>query len=146
RTLAHGSVRQPKLERPPTPEPDAVPEELTRVVSEPIVVAASPNEPAPRRAPSPSPAARLSPNVVTRANVHRANTVMMTPFETQRILEAANATQPVPLIGEPLDALADEPPLPPPSEPAEPGAIYARYLRGGRWVPIRIGALSLRGA
>jgi hypothetical protein len=24
--------------------------------------------------------------------------------------------------------------------------IYARYLRGGRWVPIRIGALSLRGA
>jgi hypothetical protein len=24
--------------------------------------------------------------------------------------------------------------------------IFARYLRGGRWVPIRIGALSLRGA
>ena len=24
--------------------------------------------------------------------------------------------------------------------------IYARYLRGGRWVPIRIGALSLKGA
>ncbi len=27
-----------------------------------------------------------------------------------------------------------------------PGIIYARYLRGGRWVPIRIGALSLKGA
>jgi hypothetical protein len=28
----------------------------------------------------------------------------------------------------------------------EPGVIYARYLRGGRWVPLRIGALSLKGA
>ena len=28
----------------------------------------------------------------------------------------------------------------------DPGMIYARYLRGGRWVPIRVGALSLRGA
>jgi hypothetical protein len=27
-----------------------------------------------------------------------------------------------------------------------PGMIYARYLRSGRWVPIRIGALSLKGA
>lgn len=27
-----------------------------------------------------------------------------------------------------------------------PGIIYARYLRSGRWVPIRIGSLSLRGA
>ena len=27
-----------------------------------------------------------------------------------------------------------------------PGIIYARYLRGGKWVPLRIGALSLKGA
>lgn len=27
-----------------------------------------------------------------------------------------------------------------------PGIIYARYLRSGRWVPIRIGSLSLKGA
>lgn len=26
------------------------------------------------------------------------------------------------------------------------GMIYARYLRGGRWVPVRVGALSLKGA
>lgn len=26
------------------------------------------------------------------------------------------------------------------------GVIYARYLRGGRWVPVRVGALSLKGA
>ena len=36
-------------------------------------------------------------------------------------------------------------PLPPP-EPREQNTIYARYLRGGRWVPVRIGALSLKGA
>ena len=27
-----------------------------------------------------------------------------------------------------------------------PTMIYARYLRGGRWVPVRVGALSLKGA
>ncbi|MCX5747273.1 MAG: PilZ domain-containing protein [Proteobacteria bacterium] len=32
-----------------------------------------------------------------------------------------------------------------PSSPV-PGVIYARYLRSGHWVPIRIGALSLKGA
>jgi len=30
--------------------------------------------------------------------------------------------------------------------PAMPNVIYARYLRSGRWVPVRIGALSLKGA
>jgi hypothetical protein len=160
RDLARGSVGQAKLDRPPS-EPNAVPEEQKRVVTEPIAIAApspppppAPSEPPlytpPRRAPSPSPS-RLSPNVVTRAGVHRANTVMMSPIETQRMLEAANATQPVPLVTEPLidvlaGALADDPLPPPTSEPAEPGLIYARYLRGGRWVPIRIGALSLKGA
>lgn len=34
----------------------------------------------------------------------------------------------------------------PPGTPLPPGSIYARYLRSGRWVPIRIGSLSLRGA
>lgn len=41
----------------------------------------------------------------------------------------------------------------PAAEPYKPtntqlpqGIIYARYLRSGRWVPIRIGALSLKGA
>ena len=48
-------------------------------------------------------------------------------------------------------AVEAEPYLPP-TPPAAAGAggtpemIYARYLRGGRWVPIRIGSLSLRGA
>ena len=36
--------------------------------------------------------------------------------------------------------------LPTASGPQLPGIIYARYLRSGRWVPVRIGALSLKGA
>jgi len=33
-----------------------------------------------------------------------------------------------------------------PHFPVEPGTIYARYLRSGKWVPIRVGSLSLKGA
>ncbi|MBA3394612.1 MAG: PilZ domain-containing protein [Deltaproteobacteria bacterium] len=36
--------------------------------------------------------------------------------------------------------------LPTANGPTPPGIIHARYLRSGRWVPIRIGALSLKGA
>ncbi len=32
------------------------------------------------------------------------------------------------------------------NDAAPPSVIYARYLRSGRWLPIRIGALSLKGA
>lgn len=40
-----------------------------------------------------------------------------------------------------------EPYLPPaPSGPDLPNVIHARYLRGGRWVAVRVGALSLKGA
>ncbi|HEX4416647.1 MAG TPA: hypothetical protein VH165_02055 [Kofleriaceae bacterium] len=88
---------------------------------------------------------RLSANLVTRSGVHRASTVTMTPLETQRALEEANATQPVPLVTQAamVEAMAEAGDrLPNP----EPTSIYARYLRSGRWVPIRIGALSLKGA
>jgi hypothetical protein len=39
-----------------------------------------------------------------------------------------------------------EPYLPTGESPLPAGTIYARYLRSGRWVPLRIGALSLKGA
>lgn len=35
--------------------------------------------------------------------------------------------------------------LPLPGEPQPSNVIYARYLRSGRWVPARVGALSLKG-
>jgi hypothetical protein len=37
-------------------------------------------------------------------------------------------------------------PTPVATPPNEASTIYARYLRSGKWVPIRIGALSLKGA
>jgi hypothetical protein len=36
--------------------------------------------------------------------------------------------------------------LPTPGMQFLPNVIYARYLRSGRWVPVRVGALSLKGA
>ncbi|HEY3804528.1 MAG TPA: PilZ domain-containing protein [Kofleriaceae bacterium] len=55
------------------------------------------------------------------------------------------------VVDEPLQ----EPPPPPPAAfarassphfPTEASTIYARYLRSGKWVPIRVGSLSLKGA
>jgi len=133
---------------------------------------------------------RPSPNVVTRAGVHRANTVEMSTTETQRMIEAVKSPQ----LSAELRPALEVPPIErgrspsstiargrspsstiaragspgPGEEPsrfdrvhdgaapygegvrfveaAEPDMITARYLRGGRWVPIRVGALSLRGA
>jgi hypothetical protein len=112
--------------------------------------------------------------VIVRAGVHRAATVMLSTTETQRILEAAKATSdrapteesPLEQVSPSLDDLRP-PAAPPASRPpddderqhaespyddgptedaASPGTIYARYLRNGRWVPTRIGSLSLKGA
>jgi hypothetical protein len=91
---------------------------------------------------------RPSPNVIARAGVHRAATVMMSTAETRRMLEAA---------GQPVEEIAaGRTPTPPPpellgSEAAPPAlsgprTISASYLRSGRWVPLRIGSLSLKGA
>ncbi|HEX3758371.1 MAG TPA: hypothetical protein VHW23_06675 [Kofleriaceae bacterium] len=86
---------------------------------------------------------RPSPNVIVRGGLHRAATVMMSTVEARRMLEAA--AQPAEATG------TDEPPAPPTPEPVtEPRdatrTISARYLRSGRWVPLRIGSLSLKGA
>ena len=86
------------------------------------------------------------------------------------MLEAANAmpgttTRPSRRRPRPSPPRVDRMPPPPPSRVAPrrrsgsrespygdgasddaPGMIYARYLRSGRWVPIRIGSLSLKGA
>jgi hypothetical protein len=95
---------------------------------------------------------RPSPNVIARSGVHRAATVMMSTAETRRMLEA---------VGQPAEeAPTDRTPTPtptppPPAEPVSeappaalsgPRTISARYLRSGRWVPLRIGSLSLKGA
>jgi hypothetical protein len=63
------------------------------------------------------------------------------------------------VVGEPIDAYANEFDEPPQTAPAPYGelardragvvddkTIHARYLRSGKWLPLRIGALSLKGA
>jgi hypothetical protein len=61
----------------------------------------------------------------------------------------SRATGDLPVMVEKRAGSAD-PFAPDPYAAAEAGlpvtAIYARYLRAGRWLPLRIGALSLRGA
>jgi hypothetical protein len=112
---------------------------------------------------------RISGNVVR--NHHRAPTVQMPPDELERrASESATPREIAP--GESLrmpiatgiprsetNVATDRmpttpPPIPqrvltertPPPQPVQPNVIYARYLRSGRWVPIRVGALSLKGA
>jgi hypothetical protein len=80
-----------------------------------------------------------------------SDTKEIDPTEQQRLATETRVVDP-----------ADRQPLPLPAPPSgsqkkaggsgpyQPaptaGVIYARYLRSGRWVPVRVGALSLKGA
>lgn len=138
RELARGSIRRPKhvIVDDDPPNAAAVPEPLQNQVQ------TAPHTPSARQLAAALPrrrdVPRPSPHVVSRAGVHRAATVAMPPSQTERTLEAA---QPRSVVEVPT-----EPYLPAAGNVAEPGTIYARYLRSGRWVPIRIGTLSLKGA
>ncbi len=102
----------------------------------------------------------VSPHVIARNSPHRAPTVEMEPIEAYRMAAAAvpraqTPTAPAPMAGQPpmqarrarsASEAATEPFTSVGTGPTPPGIIYARYLRSGRWVPIRIGALSLKGA
>lgn len=63
-------------------------------------------------------------------DVHRAETVEVSPLDMQRIARMGTA----------------EPYAAPTMQAQTPSTIYARYLRSGRWVPVRLGGISLRGA
>ena len=149
--LARGSVRQPRLERDELEGED----DGTQGISEPRSATARRLASAlsTRRDDTPRP----SPHVVPRAGVHRAATVTLSSQETRRMIEEANRAaneaeaERAALVEDALpdteetDA-ATEPFLPTAIEPPAVAMIYARYLRSGRWVPIRIGSLSLKGA
>jgi hypothetical protein len=95
-------------------------------------------------------------------------TTEMVPLDRKRLLEDIQPPAPPPPVLPPhvhktppaprsekptvratphrLEPLA-EPYLPPsPTDAVLPHVIYARYLRSGRWIPVRVGALSLKGA
>lgn len=107
---------------------------------------------------SPPPTRVVTGHVVR--NQHRAPTVQMTPEEIERhASETAADIAPgeslrMPTARMDADVATDRmpttpPPIPSREAPAQPqpsNVIYARYLRSGRWVPIRVGALSLKGA
>jgi hypothetical protein len=72
---------------------------------------------------------------------HRAATVEMPPNAAKRVAAELRAA-----AERPSAHASSVEALPTANSATPPGIIYARYLRSGRWVPIRIGALSLKGA
>jgi hypothetical protein len=144
RDLPVGSRTSKPFTVPPMPEGvgqtaegDESGPEAKRVVSEPVGGSGASGQrllanALPRR----DQTLRPSPNVISRGGVHRADTVMMPTAQAQQMLEAASREIEV----------TTEQYMPKTVDPAQPGVIYGRYLRGGRWIPTRIGALSLKGA
>ncbi|HEX7842299.1 MAG TPA: PilZ domain-containing protein, partial [Kofleriaceae bacterium] len=144
RELALGSVRQPLIPLAELSREVAVGSSAALPIDTPLAPQPRTEHDATtaeRRVVMPLDPPRPSPNVIARAGVHRVDTVLLRPDETRRILEVANQHG---------DAVAE--PQPPPPEPlasfrtTSARTISASYLRSGRWVPLRIGALSLKGA
>lgn len=97
---------------------------------------------------TPPPGRAISPHVIARRSPNRAATVEMEPAEAYRKATESMRPPPPPVPGRARSPsqVATEPFTSAATAPTPPGIIYARYLRSGRWVPIRIGALSLKGA
>lgn len=110
------------------------------------------------RAEASPPPTRVTGHVIRQQ--HRAPTVQMPPDEIER--RASETATPavdiapgeslrMPMARTETNVATDRMPTTPPPIPSRslentPSIIYARYLRSGRWVPIRVGALSLKGA
>lgn len=97
----------------------------------------------------PLPPRTASPNVINRSQ--RVQTVDMPPQALQEILRQTREglqTPPgaLPAVATPAGIVKKPERDATGSGPMPTGIIYARYLRSGRWVPVRIGALSLKGA
>lgn len=99
---------------------------------------------------------RMSPHVVARSNrppPQQEQTKTISPVDAYR---KATESMPPPIRAREVRAervpergvenVSTDVFMPSAAGPTPPGIIYARYLRSGRWVPIRIGALSLKGA
>jgi len=81
---------------------------------------------------------RRSPNAVVRPSLQLTNTVTMSRTETEQLLKVGRSDPEFDVPTDPYFLAATNMP--------EPGTIYGRYLCSDRWVPLRIGALSLKGA
>lgn len=85
----------------------------------------------------------ITKHVVPRSS--RAPTVEMDPLEASHLLDRAGPR----MVAKPRgrvsieDLVADVPAI---VEAVGEDTIHARYLRSGKWIPVRVGALSLKGA
>ncbi len=96
-----------------------------------------------RRARTPAARASLTPAVGAATTEHLHVTPKGTRDHLERTVERpvlAKATR------DDLPRQSGSPDNAESSKATPPGIIHARYLRSGKWVPIRIGALSLKGA
>jgi hypothetical protein len=145
--------KPPAAPKPPPPVPEPTPAAKPARAAKPTLSAK------PKRAPS-QPIARLEPRgeppvLVTAAKGTRDNlpgtsrhvisrparvaTIEMAPAHVAQLTSEARGSQPLPR-STPTGSDAF-----PPIDDLAPDRIYARYLRSGRWVPARVGALSLKG-
>ncbi len=90
---------------------------------------------------APKPSRQNTPTTRMRAEVDPRNKTpapeLMTPAPSSGV------PQPAPRI---RTEQYTEVYMPANTTPQLPSVIHARYMRGGRWVPVRVGALSLKGA
>nr|HEX4316752.1 PilZ domain-containing protein [Kofleriaceae bacterium] len=109
-----------------------------------------PEPPAPPRADLQR-AERTAPPITAPPPIVARHTIPRVSAGSQPRFAEASTTMPKqppaePPIPEVHPHYETEPYLPTVTRASSPDMIYARYLRSGRWVPIRIGQLSLKGA
>ena len=139
----------PQLERRPKTNPDGA-SDVARITpararTNPQIAQGSSGDAEPEKFPRPTSPHR---HVVSRSS--RAATVVATDMPDDYVNEFDDppATAPAPYVQlARAQSPSDSQSLPQVTPIGnEANTIYARYLRSGKWVPIRIGALSLKGA
>ena len=128
----------------PLPPPEEAPEAINPMTSSRHIISRRDRNPTAEMAPE------LSQKLAAAEYDEDRNTQEVDPSRYRELVDEA--------VEEPLMPAAREragsPRLRDDDASAEPfmptnvkaGMIYARYLRSGRWVPVRVGALSLKGA
>jgi hypothetical protein len=156
--IARAMVPQPT--RPPTPTrfplpppPPTSPEEISPMTSSRHIVSRRDRTPTAEMPPSVSQKLMAMPRKEDYREDDERNTQEVDPSRYRELVDEAVAAEdegealPLPRPpragSPPLDDASAEPFLP---TNVGAGMIYARYLRSGKWVPVRVGALSLKGA
>ncbi len=94
-------------------------------------------------APQPASPYTTSRHVISRKAL--LSTAEMEPATAAALVQASREESERALASPTFDGIGATPYVPS-SSGAASDVIYARYLRSGRWVPIRVGSLSLKGA